>query len=668
MKNNIVDLSTINKPEDIKNLSNKDLERLASAIRTFLVEKVSKTGGHLASNLGVVELTLGLHYVFNTPKDKIVWDVGHQAYVHKLLTGRMEGFDSLRKTDGMSGFPKRKESNHDAYDTGHSSTSISAALGMATARDIKKKCGCDEEIGEVIAVIGDGSLTGGPAFEALNNVADSNSKIIIILNDNGMSISKNIGGLSDHLGKLRTSTGYKNAKEKIKDKLDQIPVFGQGLKNIIGNTKENLKYMLISDGVLFEELGLTYLGPYDGNNVKEVIDALNRAKKYPGPVLVHMITEKGKGYAPAEKDPNRFHGIGAFDRETGDSLKSTIPSYSEVFGEAIYKVAKENPRVTAITAAMCDATGLTKMQNEMPDRVFDVGIAEAHGVIFAAGQAVSGLHPFVAIYSSFLQRAYDEIMEDICLQKLPVTFAIDRAGIVGADGETHHGIFDLSYLLPMPGLTIYAPCDKHQLEKMIEISSKMEGPCAIRYPRGNAEINNLTNTEFTGNNIRLYEGRDIDILAVGTMLPFALEARQLLQEKGVDAGIVDIAVVKDGTIKENHLSNYLINEGGNKPVITLEDNVSIGGFGEYISSLIAKNSPNRKFLNLAWPNEFIEHGSTSDLYDRYHLDGHGTFISIINFLSTNTNIKILGSDIPKAQDGISHEDRMKILKEIFKKN
>ena len=626
-----IDLKKINSPSDIKSMSEAELEYLAIAIREFLIDSVSKTGGHLASNLGTVELTLGLHYVFDSPKDKLIWDVGHQTYIHKILTGRREEFDNMKKTGGISGFPKRKESSHDIYDTGHSSTSIPAALGIATARDLK---GDDYE---VVAIIGDGSMTGGPALEALNNVGESGTKVIILLNDNGMSISKNIGGISEHLSKLRTSKGYRNIKEIVKDKLDQVPVVGSGLKNVLGNTKENIKYMIMPGGILFEEFGLTYIGPFDGNNIKDVIKGLKQAKNVDGPVLVHMITEKGKGYRPAEENPNKFHGIGSFDAETGLAKSSASLSFSDAFGEAVFNVACNNPNITAITAAMCDATGLGKMQEAFPERVFDVGIAEAYGVIFAAGQAITGLHPIVAIYSSFLQRAYDEMLEDVCLQKLPVTFAIDRAGIVGADGETHHGIFDLTYLIPMPGMTVFAPCDANQLNKMLEIAAKMDSPCAIRYPRGAADENLLKEFDFYGENIRVSSGKDVDILAVGTMLPKALKAAELLREKGIDAGVVCISLVKDGLKERQEINDYILDTQAKKALVTLEDNVVSGGFGEMLNSLyhisLTSDDMPLKVLNLGWPNKFIEHGSSDDLYEKYGLNPKGIAESIYKLIN-----------------------------------
>ena len=656
IENKIADIKS---PQEIKNMSIKELEELAVSAREFLINNISKTGGHLASNLGVVELTLGIHYVFDSPRDKIIWDVGHQAYIHKVITGRGKDFKSLRKTNGLSGFPKRNESEYDVYDTGHSSTSISAALGMATARDLSK------DNYEVVAVIGDGSMTGGPSFEALNNIGYERSKLIIILNDNGMSISKNIGGIFEHLSKLRTSTGYRNAKEKLKESLDNVPLVGSGLKSVLANTKDHIKYMLLSGGVIFEELGMTYLGPLDGHNIEDVIEALENAKNVDGPVLVHFITQKGKGYKPAEKDPNGFHGIGPFNPETGLSLSPAKKTYSDVFGDAIYSVAKSNDKITAITAAMCDATGLSKMEERYPERVFDVGIAEAHGVIFAAGQALQGYHPYVAIYSSFLQRAYDEILMDICLQNLPVTLALDRSGIVGQDGETHHGIFDLSYLLPMPNMSILAPCDADQLSAMVKYVSTKNSPFAIRYPRGKADISGVKNSKFTGTNKRLMSGNDIDILAVGTMVKTAIKAKELLEKRGVSCGVIDIAVVKDGTKPNPTIEDYLVDKHLHikKRMVTLEDNILAGGFGEFFSSLFAQGNGVYDILNLGWPNIFIEHGDNDDLYKKYELDGEGVAKRIMEHFypyEAKTNNKKVTSEEEKYQ-----QERRDLLSDIF---
>ena len=598
MSNHIKDYKL---PEDIKSMDENSLELLSTGIRAFLIDTISKTGGHLASNLGVVEITVGLHKIFDFPKDKLIWDVGHQSYIHKILTGRADRFSTLRQNDGMSGFPKRSESEYDVYDTGHSSTSISAAMGLAVARDINKS---DEE---VIAVIGDGAMTGGPSFEALNNLGSLGSKVIIVLNDNGMSISEINGGLSEHLSKLRTSSEYQNTKNNIKKAINKIPDLGKPLSKGIAGLKRAVKYAIFSGGVIFEELGITYLGPFDGNNMSDVLRGLNQAKNAPGPVLVHFITKKGKGYKQAEQNPDKFHGIGAFDKETGATLSKSQTSYSEIFGKKMFELAEKNNKLVALTAAMCTATGLDQMRDRFPKRVFDVGIAEAHACIFAAGLALGGMHPVVAIYSSFLQRAYDEIIEDVCLQKLPVTFAIDRAGIVGADGETHHGIFDLSYLLPLPNMTVLAPCDANQLEEMIEYAVSKDAPVAIRYPRGSADMTKhiVGNGEIKNNIIS--EGKDVSIIAVGNMLNKAIRAADILKKHGIYVKVCSASVLKP--FDDSIISSE------DKLIFTLEDNLIRGGFGEYI----AANYTN-KVVNLGWPDKFIEHGDCEYLYKKYELD------------------------------------------------
>ena len=598
MSNHIKDYKL---PEDIKSMDENSLELLSTGIRAFLIDTISKTGGHLASNLGVVEISVGLHKIFDFPKDKLIWDVGHQSYIHKILTGRADQFSTLRQNDGMSGFPKRSESEYDVYDTGHSSTSISAAMGLAVARDLNKS---DEE---VIAVIGDGAMTGGPSFEALNNLGSLGSKVIIVLNDNGMSISEINGGLSEHLSKLRTSSEYQNTKNNIKKAINKIPDLGKPLSKGIAGLKRAVKYAIFSGGVIFEELGITYLGPFDGNNMSDVLRGLNQAKNASGPVLVHFITKKGKGYKQAEQNPDKFHGIGAFDKETGVTLSKSQTSYSEIFGKKMFELAEKNDKLVALTAAMCTATGLDQMRDRFPKRVFDVGIAEAHACIFAAGLALGGMHPVVAIYSSFLQRAYDEIIEDVCLQKLPVTFAIDRAGIVGADGETHHGIFDLSYLLPLPNMTVLAPCDAHQLEDMLEYAISKDAPFAIRYPRGSADKTRHIEGSFELKNNVISEGKDVNIIAVGTMLNKAIKASEILKEQGIDAKVCSASVLKP-------FDDSIINSS-DKLIVTLEDNLIRGGFGEYI----AANYTNR-VVNLGWPDKFIEHGDCEYLYKKYGLD------------------------------------------------
>ncbi|MGF6375550.1 1-deoxy-D-xylulose-5-phosphate synthase [Clostridiales Family XIII bacterium PM5-7] len=589
-------------PKDLKEMDTNELDLLSYSIRDFLIEQIAKTGGHLASNLGIVELTIALHKVFDSPKDKIIWDVGHQSYVHKILTGRADAFDGLRQLDGMSGFPKGNESDHDAFDTGHSSTSISIAAGIAAAKEIQG------EKSNVVAVIGDGSLTGGLAYEALNNVGASKSKVMVILNDNGMSISKNIGGVSQHLGKLRTSRGYLRLKKSLKRTLSQIPVIGDDVSTGLGHFKDRMKYALLSGGVIFEELGFKYIGPINGHKINELLEALQTANQVNGPVLIHVITRKGKGYRNAELNPNKFHGIGSFDPETGKVLGGSGTSYSSVFGQAAVNLAKEDDRIVAISAAMCDATGLGEFASTYPKRFFDVGIAEAHGVTFAAGLAKSGLRPLVAIYSSFLQRGYDQIVEDVCIQNLPVVFAIDRAGIVGADGETHHGIFDLSYLSHMPNMTVLTPCDGKQLEDMLAYAFTLNSPVAIRYPRGSCALEEHPNKKFSGSNLRLEQGLHLDIWAVGKMVSTAEKIRGILWEEGIDAGIVDVTTVKP-------LDLSLINQDTSL-IVTLEDNVISGGFGEKLKASV----DHAKVLIFGWPDQFIEHGECDQLFARYGLD------------------------------------------------
>lgn len=589
-------------PGDLKKMDLEQMDLLSYAIRDFLIEKVSKTGGHLASNLGIVELTIALHRVFDSPYDKIIWDVGHQSYVHKILTGRSRDFDRLRQMDGISGFPKGKESIHDTFDTGHSSTSISVAAGMAAARDLKG------EKNEVIAVIGDGSLTGGMAYEALNNVGASKSKLIVILNDNGMSISRNIGGVSQHLSKLRTSNGYLRAKKAIKRTLTRIPVIGDDLSRNISHAKDRIKYALLSGGVIFEELGFTYMGPINGHNLREVMEALELARHVNGPVFIHVITRKGKGYRTAEIAPNKFHGISPFDPETGIVLKPSGMTYSNVLGTTIENLAEENDKIVAISAAMCDATGLGNFAKKYPRRFFDVGIAEAHGVTFAAGLAKSGMKPLVAIYSSFLQRAYDQIIEDVCLQNLPVVFAIDRAGVVGADGETHHGLFDIAYLTAMPNMTVLTPANGNQLSAMLNYAFSLDKPVAIRYPRGGCTYCPGSVEPYDGLNHRLFSGRDMDIWAMGTMVSTALAVREKLKEKNFDAGVVEVT-----SVKPLDLTCF---EGTEKPVVTLEDSLLSGGFGEKF----IVESKCREVLTIGWPDQFIEHGDCEGLYKKYGLD------------------------------------------------
>lgn len=584
----------------IKNSDYGDLEALAREIRDFLVEKVSKTGGHLASNLGIVETTIALHKVYDTAVDRVIFDVGHQSYVHKIITGRAGAFDTLRKYKGLSGFPKSRESIHDAYDTGHSSTSISAAMGYATARDLRN------EDYQVVAVIGDGAMTGGLVYEALNNIGASGTNIKIVLNDNGMSIAKNVGAMSRHLNNLRTSKNYTRMKENIRGALDNIPVVGQRVSDTISHTKNKIKYSLLDEqGVLFEDLGIKYIGPVDGYDLPALVEAYTAANQYDGPTLVHVITKKGKGYYWSEKYPRKFHGIAPFDANNGNILSSPSgPSYSKVFGDKLVELARTDESIVAISAAMGTATGLGPFYKEFEPRFFDVGIAEAHAVVFAAGMAKAGMTPVVAIYSSFLQRAFDQLIEDICLQNLHVVFAVDRAGLVGADGETHHGMFDLSYLNMIPNMKILCPADGNQLEEMLEYAvHQYDGPIAIRYPRGSSQGNHLRLKPFTGENTVLSVGKDVTILAVGAMLDTGIEAARLLREHGFDAGVTAINVVKP-------MDAAAVNSE-TKLVVTLEDNTIIGGFSDEFDRVNREKAFG--ILNFALPDQFIEQGSIPEL-------------------------------------------------------
>lgn len=617
-------------PEDLKTMPERELELLTYEIRDFLIEKVSKNGGHLASNLGVVELTIALHKVFDSPKDKVIWDVGHQSYVHKILTGRASCFDGLRCTGGLSGFPKRKESVHDMFDTGHSSNSISAAMGYAAARDLE---GGDDS---VVAVIGDGALTGGMAYEALNNAGSSHSKMIVVLNDNEMSIGKNTGGMSQHLSKLRASQTYLDLKKNLKKTLKGIPGVGEGLYNGMEHIRDSLKYAIVP-GIIFEQLGFKYFGPVDGHNIRDLVEVFSLAKMMDGPVLIHTITKKGKGYRNAEANPGKFHGIGAFDPTTGNVLTgSEHISYSGLFGNKLVQLAGENPKITAVSAAMIEATGLGKFAQKYPDRIFDSGIAEAHAVTFAAGLAAAGYRPFVAIYSTFLQRAYDQILIDVCMQNLPVIFAVDRAGNVGADGETHHGVFDISYLSHMPNMTVLAPKDGKELEAMMEYALTLDRPCAIRYPRGQAKSSSgesdneqlRSDSIVTGRSERLRSGSDVELFAVGKMVSIGLECCEKLQAAGIDAGLTNVRFVKPCD-REAILSAA---EKGKK-IVTLEDNVLEGGYGSMVSRLLAsEGAPGTRVLNIGWPDQFIEQGNTDELFEKYGLDAEGIAERVCEFL------------------------------------
>ncbi|WP_432665209.1 1-deoxy-D-xylulose-5-phosphate synthase [Wukongibacter baidiensis] len=615
-------IKTINSPKDIKKLSYEKLVELSEEIREFLLQSVSKTGGHLASNLGVVELTLAMHKVFNSPKDKMIWDVGHQAYVHKIVTGRRDDFDTLKKFNGLSGFPKRKESTHDSFETGHSSTSISAGLGMAMARDIKG------EKYSVISVIGDGALTGGMAFEALNHAGHSEKDFIVILNDNDMSISENVGGMSKYLNRMRTDPMYFKVKDDVEQILSKIPAIGKSVVKTAHKAKDTIKYFFVP-GMLFEELGFTYIGPIDGHDIKEITGVLKRAKRMKGPVLIHAITKKGKGYEFAEKHPDKYHGIGAFDLKTGKKISNPAgQTYSKIFGKTLIEVAKENPDVVAITAAMPTGTGLTEFSKEYPDRFFDVGIAEQHAVTLAAGLAANGLRPVFTVYSTFLQRGYDQVLHDVCLQNLPVVFCIDRAGIVGEDGETHHGVFDLSYLSNIPNLKILSPKDGDELRTMIRYAFSQDSPVAIRYPRGISKTLTIENSNediFEEKAEIISKGKDISIIAVGKMVGTALELAELLREDGVESTVINARFIKPldektilGNIKD---TDY---------VITLEDNVKIGGFGSQILSMLNDYGINNKKVKVfGFPDKFIEHGDTELLFRHYNLYAQGIYKEVI---------------------------------------
>ena len=596
-------LEKINQVGDIKQIPPEEYDTLAEEIRHFLVEKISRSGGHLASNLGVVELTMALHLCFDFPKDKVVWDVGHQSYTHKLLTGRKSGFDELRKYGGMSGFPKRKESDCDCFDTGHSSTSISAGIGLVAARDLQDG---DEH---VISVIGDGALTGGMAYEALNNASRLKRNFIIILNDNNMSIAENVGGMSEYLNGLRTNEAYTNFKTGVEQSLSRIPG-GSHLANQLKKTKSGIKQLFIP-GMLFENMGITYLGPVDGHDIGKLQDILNKAKKVKGAVLVHVLTRKGNGYVPAERHPARFHGAEPFDIETGLPLnKKKKANYQDVFSTCMVKLGQRNEKVVAITAAMPDGTGLKRFKNIYPDRFFDVGIAEGHAVTFAAGLAVGGLHPVVAIYSSFLQRAYDQILHDVCLQNVPVIFAIDRAGLVGSDGETHQGIFDLSFLSSIPNMHIMAPKNKWELSDMMKFAYDFKGPIAIRYPRGEAYdglADKRADVEM-GKSEMLFEEEKIALFAVGSMVKTAVEVREALKEKGISCTVVNARFVKP--IDEN-MVRYLAKN--HDLIVPMEENVASGGLSEKVITLVEQEKLPIEVLPITIPDEYVEHGNVDIL-------------------------------------------------------
>ena len=614
-------LEQIKGPENLKNMSPEELCVLAGEIRTFLIEKISHTGGHLASNLGVVELTIALLRTFDLPKDKIIWDVGHQSYTHKILSGRMQEFDELRQYGGLSGFPKRKESPYDAFDTGHSSTSISAGLGIAQGRDI---------LGEdykVVSVIGDGALTGGMAYEALNNAARMKKNFIIVLNDNKMSISENVGGMSRYLGGLRTGNGYNDLKKNVADTLERIPVVGERMIDRIKRTKNSIKQLFIP-GMLFENMGITYLGPVDGHNIQALCKVFKEAQKLDHAVLVHVLTKKGKGYEPAEKNPAAFHGVSPFDIKTGRPVaEKKYPTYTDVFSKKMCQLGETHPELVAVTAAMPDGTGVAAFGKRFPDRFFDVGIAEAHAVTSAAGMAAAGLRPVVAVYSSFLQRGYDQILHDVCIQNLPVIFAVDRAGLVGSDGETHQGIFDYSYLTSIPNMSVAAPKNLWELRAMLDFAMDYKAPFVIRYPRGTAYrgLKEFMQPISYGKGEMLYEEEDIALLAVGSMVSTGEHVREKLKEEGYSCTLANARFVKpfDKELVERLAKNHRL-------IVTMEENVLQGGFGLPVTAYIHEHYPQVKVLNIAIPDAYVEHGNVSVLREGLGIDSD----SIIRKLKT----------------------------------
>lgn len=615
-------LEDINSPTDIHALTDKELNELSDEIRSFLIDKVSKTGGHLSSNLGVVELTLSLYKIFNFEEDKIVWDVGHQSYVHKILTGRKDRFDTLRKYKGLCGFPKITESKYDVFGTGHSSTSISAALGIARARDIKK------ENYNVIAVIGDGALTGGMALEALDDVGFNKTNMIIVLNDNQMSISKNVGALSNHLNKLRVGPGYNKLKQDINNTLSHSDA-GKTVVQCLHRVKDSLKHLIVEQ-MLFENMGIKYIGPIDGHDIELMNDVFSKAKSIKGPVIIHTITQKGKGYEFAEKNPNKFHGVSPFDLESGESFMSPKKTYSKVFGDAMIEFAKEDSDIVAITAAMPDGTGLKEFANIYINRFFDVGIAEQHAVTLAAGMASAGLKPIFAVYSTFLQRGYDQIIHDVCIQNLPVIFAIDRAGIVGEDGETHQGVFDLSYLSAIPNMTILAPKHLEELPLMLKWALNQNRPIAIRYPRGTdcvEDIRPLSEIKY-GKWEKMINGDKIAIIAVGKMIQHAVIAAKTLNKQGINPTIIGATFVKPIDIE---MLKELTKDGYN--IITIEDNSICGGFGSYVLMELSKLNFKGKFKALGYSDKFIPHGDIDLLYKDAGLDSKSIEKSVINIMN-----------------------------------
>ena len=611
-------LDQINKTGDIKNIPKTEYTALAQEIRDFLIEKISETGGHLASNLGTVELTMALHICLDLPTDKIIWDVGHQCYTHKLLTGRKDQFDTLRQYGGMSGFPKRCESETDCFDTGHSSTSISAGLGMVKARDLRG------ENYTVVSVIGDGSLTGGLAYEALNNASKLETNYIIILNDNEMSISESVGGMNKYLNSVRTAEGYLNLKWDVYEQLrNSNPKMVSGIRKAKNSVKQ-----LFVPGMVFENLGITYLGPVDGHDTATLIKTINEAKKVKKAVMIHVMTKKGKGFEPAEKHPARFHGTEPFLVESGlPRNPRTTANYQDIFSTVMCKLGSRNDKVVAITAAMADGTGLKRFRNMYPERFVDAGIAEEHAVTFAAGLAAGGYKPVFAVYSSFLQRAYDQILEDVCLQKLPVVFAIDRAGLVGSDGETHQGIFDLSYMSSMPGMVIMAPKNKWELSDMMKYAVGYDGPSCVRYPRGNAYdgLKEYRDPISLGKCEPIYEEKDVCLLAVGSMVKIAEKTREILKDNGINCSLVNARFVKP--IDEDYIK---IASRNHKLFVTMEENVASGGYGEKVRSCVMDNRLDASVLQIAIPDQFVTHGSVDKLYKELRMDAESVAERILH--------------------------------------
>lgn len=616
-------LEKVNSVDDLKKLNIQEKEKLAKDIREYILEIVSKNGGHLASNLGVVELTIALHSVYNVPEDKIVWDVGHQTYIHKILTGRKEELKTLRKLNGIAGFPKTKESEADCFNTGHSSTSISAALGMARARDIMNKDN------SVVAVIGDGALTGGMAIEALNDAGYSQCKMTVILNDNEMSISKNVGGLNMFLSKLRTKKLYTKSNISAKKIILKVPLVGKPFVRLVRKVKRSIKQLIIPK-MFFEDIGFTYLGPVDGHNIQELENILKLSKQVEAPVLVHVLTKKGKGYKIAEESPDKFHSTGPFEIETGEAKAKKKDDYSKIFGRKLVELAKNNPKIVAVTASMKDGTGLTEFQKQYPNRFFDVGIAEQHAIGFAAGMAKAGMIPVVPIYSSFYQRAYDQVIHDVALQELPVVMCADRAGIVGADGETHQGLLDMSFFRLVPNLTILAPKDFKELEKMLEFAVNLGKPVVIRYPRGGEDEYKFNSEKAIelGKAEILKEGKEVTIISIGKMTSRAIRVADRLEKKDINATVINSRFLKP--FDKEKISEYLINS---EVIVTIEDGTIINGLATVVDEVVVeKNLEGKKILNYAYPDKFIQHGSVSELENIYGLDEDKIYSDILKKL------------------------------------